>query len=292
MSPSSLRITGPVGCLVGAFVHGGLGSTTFNLQDWTFFSSQFVLSPQSAYNAPGGFTVDSRFSHNPKVLHVPGIIIGTVKKVYNATSLSNSDDSGGQCPDSDWSKSRFTSPEDHNQQQYVSGETWPEAWIRTCEIIDRETNTGAATRRTIYLRQDSFEAVLRRLNLQAREAPEDVAADVGTYLYGSAEPSSWDGIHTVLKPQRLTYAESDTAMEARFYLISLASGHVGFGGYAVREGDIVCILKGGSYPYVLGPRKDGFYHLISDAYIHGVMNGELVRNVLVQGKYWEEFGIV
>jgi hypothetical protein len=85
------------------------------------------------------------------------------------------------------------------------------------------------------------------------------------FRYGSPEPSSWDGINATLKPQRLTNATGEPIIEERFRLISLDSGHVGFGGYAAQEGDLVCILKGGSYPYVLRQRRDGLYHLVSDS---------------------------
>jgi hypothetical protein len=97
-----------------------------------------------------------------------------------------------------------------------------------------------------------------------RTSPEPATDEIGTYRYGSPKPSSWDGINAILKPQRLTNATGEPIIEERFHLISLNSGHVDFGGYAVQEGDLVCILKGGSYPYVLRQRRDGLYHLVSD----------------------------
>ena len=58
-------------------------------------------------------------------------------------------------------------------------------------------------------------------------------------------------------------------------------------------GDLVCILLGGSVPFVLSPRI-GYYTFIGEAYgrhslscqllictlvVHGIMNGEAVRDV-------------
>ena len=39
-------------------------------------------------------------------------------------------------------------------------------------------------------------------------------------------------------------------------------------------GDIVCTLLGGSVPYILRPRPDGYYNLIGEFYVHGLMHGE------------------
>jgi len=46
----------------------------------------------------------------------------------------------------------------------------------------------------------------------------------------------------------------------------------------VIEGDIICILLGGSVPYVLR-RKDDHYILIGEVYIHGIMDGEVLEAV-------------
>jgi hypothetical protein len=42
------------------------------------------------------------------------------------------------------------------------------------------------------------------------------------------------------------------------------------------NGDHTVILKGGNVPFVLGkkPESDIRYQLVSDAYVHGIMNGE------------------
>ncbi|KAF4632852.1 hypothetical protein G7Y89_g5278 [Cudoniella acicularis] len=64
-------------------------------------------------------------------------------------------------------------------------------------------------------------------------------------------------------------------------------GHLGLGTKSVKEGDEAWILEGADTPFVLRPRKDGKYKLIGEAYVHGVMHGELavqgvsMRNVLL-----------
>jgi hypothetical protein len=234
----------------------GLGSTTFDLSD-------FVLSPQLVFNACGGLKAQFKFSDNSKILNVVGVQVGRINKVFRATETHDSvDPVRQQSPDTDWGLLRLTPPLD--QQQYIAGGSWAAAWIKTCEILDRESYSGTG-KRTLHLPENGFENVLRSMNYHGQRPPETVTNDTGTYQYGAPEPPSWDGINVILKPQRVKTPRGDSFVEERFHLISLDSGHVGFGGYAVREGDFVCIIKGGSYPYVLRQRRDGLFHLISDS---------------------------
>jgi hypothetical protein len=46
----------------------------------------------------------------------------------------------------------------------------------------------------------------------------------------------------------------------------------------IQAGDIVCVLLGGSVPYILRP-KDDYYILIGEAYVHGIMDGEVLEAV-------------
>lgn len=44
-----------------------------------------------------------------------------------------------------------------------------------------------------------------------------------------------------------------------------------------KPGDLICVMFGGRFPLVLRP-VDGGYHLIGDAYVHGIMNGESLQD--------------
>ena len=55
-------------------------------------------------------------------------------------------------------------------------------------------------------------------------------------------------------------------------------GSVGIGPLSVREGDLVCVLHGGSFPFILRKTESmGVYHLVGEAYCDGVMAGEALR---------------
>jgi hypothetical protein len=41
-----------------------------------------------------------------------------------------------------------------------------------------------------------------------------------------------------------------------------------------RKGDIICVLFGGEVPYVLRPTGSGFYQVVGECYVHGIMYGE------------------
>jgi hypothetical protein len=43
-------------------------------------------------------------------------------------------------------------------------------------------------------------------------------------------------------------------------------------------GDVICVLLGGSVPYILRPIDDS-YILIGEAYVHGIMDGEVLEAV-------------
>lgn len=62
-------------------------------------------------------------------------------------------------------------------------------------------------------------------------------------------------------------------------LFSTADGHFGCGNVGIQEDDVVCIFNGAVTPHVL--RKvngdDGTYKLVAAAYIHGMMNGEILE---------------
>jgi hypothetical protein len=48
-------------------------------------------------------------------------------------------------------------------------------------------------------------------------------------------------------------------------------------GRLIEVGDVCCIIFGSTVPFLLTPEQDGRHKLISDCYIHGVMDGELME---------------
>jgi len=44
-----------------------------------------------------------------------------------------------------------------------------------------------------------------------------------------------------------------------------------------KVGDRICIFKGGSVPFVVRENANGYYQLIGECYIHGIMDGEAME---------------
>jgi hypothetical protein len=41
-----------------------------------------------------------------------------------------------------------------------------------------------------------------------------------------------------------------------------------------RSGDVICVLFGGEVPYVLRPTGTGYFWIVGECYVHGIMHGE------------------
>ncbi len=54
---------------------------------------------------------------------------------------------------------------------------------------------------------------------------------------------------------------------------------MGMGPLHLREGDSVCILYGGCTPYVLRDIGDGYHRFIGETYVHGILRGEMMKDV-------------
>lgn len=63
----------------------------------------------------------------------------------------------------------------------------------------------------------------------------------------------------------------------RSFLVT-EKGYLGLGRTGTRQGDVICIIRGGNVPFLLRNRSDGFLEFVSDAYLHGVMDGSFVRD--------------
>ena len=57
-------------------------------------------------------------------------------------------------------------------------------------------------------------------------------------------------------------------------LASTTTGLVGWISEAAEPGDFVTLFEGSPYPVILRRRQDGYYSVIGDAYIQGIMHGE------------------
>ncbi|KAI4188652.1 MAG: hypothetical protein LQ346_005273 [Caloplaca aetnensis] len=64
-------------------------------------------------------------------------------------------------------------------------------------------------------------------------------------------------------------------------LFRTANGRFGLGPSAMQQGDVCCIIFGALVPFVIR-RSDRWFKLVGECYIHGVMRGEIVNEMLQQ----------
>jgi hypothetical protein len=55
-------------------------------------------------------------------------------------------------------------------------------------------------------------------------------------------------------------------------------GYVGLAPVLVQEGDVVVLFLGAKFPYVIRKKNDATYTFIGEAYVHGIMYGEFMKN--------------
>ncbi|KAI8716377.1 HET domain-containing protein [Fusarium sp. LHS14.1] len=65
-----------------------------------------------------------------------------------------------------------------------------------------------------------------------------------------------------------------------------STGYVGVGPLDTRVGDEVCVFIGGNAAYLVRPEENELYSLIGEAYVHGVMYGELLKGDFEQRKLY------
>ena len=71
-------------------------------------------------------------------------------------------------------------------------------------------------------------------------------------------------------------------------LFQTEKGYIVLGPAIAQLGDCVCLLHGGNVPYVLRP-MDGYYQLVGECYVHGIMNGEAAKEWKDGGGIAESF---
>jgi hypothetical protein len=73
---------------------------------------------------------------------------------------------------------------------------------------------------------------------------------------------------------RFLDATSNACDERRLFFTE--SGYLGLGPAALRNGDCICVLFGGSMPFVLRP-KDDHFRLVGECYVYDLMNGQAIK---------------
>lgn len=73
--------------------------------------------------------------------------------------------------------------------------------------------------------------------------------------------------------QSLVFSASGTSVNRR--LVRTRTGYLGLVPFHSRSGDKIGLFRGGALPLVIREVSNGYWHVVGDAYVHGVMMGEV-----------------
>jgi len=63
-------------------------------------------------------------------------------------------------------------------------------------------------------------------------------------------------------------------------LFRSVQGYVGLAPVNAQPGDIICLFFGSYLPHVLRPALKDKYRLVGEAYVHRIMDGELMKSAV------------
>ncbi|KAI0469635.1 heterokaryon incompatibility protein-domain-containing protein [Xylaria cf. heliscus] len=85
------------------------------------------------------------------------------------------------------------------------------------------------------------------------------------------------------------------------WLFFTKKGYLGLAPDGVKVGDMVCVLAGGHFPFILRraeaaggdkPKAEAAFTMIGDAYVHGIMDGEAIKKVDEGSEKFQTFKLI
>jgi hypothetical protein len=109
----------------------------------------------------------------------------------------------------------------------------------------------------------------------------------------------WDAIHEIIEsgmqdpnsPEKIaldrnfdSISESFRVAYACRRLFRTRGNYLGIAAQSLQEGDAVWVLAGAAVPFVLRPLKNREWKVVGEAYVHGIMSGEVLRDFSLQSE--------
>lgn len=158
---------------------------------------------------------------------------------------------------------------DENTGSYITGGSFKEAFWRTitldCKVV--EYHQGLTLR-------DNPRDRRRRLDRADKLVP----------------PQSLESEEKLIEALDRQAALAEGAQYSRRFFTT-EKGYMGIGPSVAQTRDIICVLFGGEVPFVLRPVGNGRYKMVGQCYMHGIMDGEVIRGA-IRGQFrYEDFVI-
>jgi hypothetical protein len=157
-------------------------------------------------------------------------------------------------------------------------------WLRECREVAAEGDWEARALDPAF-RRAFTETLLCGMTGMRDPAPEEVimAAQVySEYVFDffteGYQPS--DHVHKILTTYGALIEQSLLALTAARRLCRTEQGRLSQVRNEAWEGDLFCVILGAEVPYLLrpSPGKPGVYTLVGDCFLHGVMQGEALKD--------------
>jgi ribosomal protein S16 len=157
-------------------------------------------------------------------------------------------------------------------------------WLPECREVAAEQDWEARARDPAF-RRAFTETLLCGMTGMWDPAPEEVimAAQVYSeyvfdFLTEGYLPS--DHVNNILTTYGALIEQSLLTLTAARRLCRTEQGRLSQVRNEAREGDLFCVILGAEVPYLLrpSPGKPGVYTLVGDCFLHGVMQGEALKD--------------
>ena len=192
------------------------------------------------YRASGGRAVEVVFDENCSLLHARGIMVGRLRVVHGPFTKEDTD------------------PQREKLYSYL------------CEL---DEHMRLAVWRALVMDTD-----LTDWDNPVFPAPQEFYRMHRVLYHLDAPPRDFEPrqpYHTRCVNYVNKYEENMNGCLLNRQFFATDNGYVGIGPFRARMDDVVVILFGGTFSFVLRPKGE-IYELIGDAYVQGVMLGELV----------------
>jgi hypothetical protein len=226
---------------------------------------------RTKFSASGGMAAEAWHSHHESVLHVKGKRIAFIAKLGSRPTFTKT-------------VAVFELNPAKVEEFRQSAE-----WLKECQELASDVKGGALTSQrweelwrtlTCNLTGDGFPAPKRYSEYFSRymefidSAPErfndylvySQTSDPGIQLLSEVIPGGYEN-HSIIEG-------SIDRWSSKRRFCTTTNGSLACVPKASREGDLICVLFGGDVPYILRPTGTGFYWVIGECYVQGIMHGE------------------
>lgn len=151
-------------------------------------------------------------------------------------------------------------------------------WLAGClglSVVTQNPHSAAGERYKI-----ASNAYIRTLigDLRYSDRPQPTEADYQNVMAAmdvAADSGKWGSESLPHESSKLYLRFMNAALERRTFF-STSNGRIGLGPLDLQEDDIICIFHGAKVPHILRPAsRAGTYILVGEAYVHGIMYGEV-----------------